>query len=311
MTRFDTAKQVGWNATGSVEAFYRAFNIGLDCAVSEVIRNGVYIGGYQDEPPWPGGTRAIATFSCELEGGPGATKAIVHNPLINACGFDVDVSSGVALWHLGDPHPTTGEYVAADIIVNQDGLANYIEEAVGNVVFTFEGGKFATMDFAFEGNVTATYNGATEAAIAALSAQGTPAMCQGYTLSVGPDGTTVAGLVCEKVTIDVGNVIGSRRDLNGDEGFGPPIIVKRDPRITFLMEAPAIATLNAENAWLDHTLWDFSFVHNTGGGANQVCTVTGSGRCAGFPKKVVSSGKIMYALELVNDPSVTLSMQWA
>ena len=310
--RYDARKTVAWAATGGAELAYRAFNIDLDVNETEMIRNGVYVGGYQDEAAYPGSSRARCAFSCELEGGTAADAAPAHDPLINACGFDVDTVGGISTWHLGDTHATGGEIVAADIKINLDGLQSAIENAVGNVLFTFEAGKFAIMDFNFIGLVPTGFAGATEVALPSLTAQSTPVPCENMSLSLGPDGAAVGGLVCAKVVLDPGNALTRRPDLNGVNGESAPIVPKRDPTYNFLIEATAIATLNLESLFLSRSIVDFEFTHNAAGGTNQVCDVSGSGYIKEFPKKIVVGNTIYYNLFLTQLAATDLlTLTWS
>jgi hypothetical protein len=311
--RYDVRKQVGWAATGGTEAFYRTFDVGLDTVETEIIDNGNFVGDYQSEAPRPGSSRGVATFSCQLEGGTAADAAPVHDPLINACGFDVDTVGGISLWHLGDTHSTGGEIVAADLKVNLDGLQTEIVQAVGNVVFTFEAGKIPIMAFTMAGLIpSGAFAGATEVAISALTAQSTPAAAENYSLAIGPDGAAVSSLVCPKVVIDPQNTIDIRRDLNGGHGYSQPQIPERSPLYTFTLEAPVLATLNLESNYLSRGLYDFNFTHNAAGTTNQVLDVSGSGYIVEYPRKVNHNGVVAYEVKVKQASAEgILAMQWS
>lgn len=291
--RFDSRKQVLWAAAGGSEKAYRAFDIDPNIFEVDAIRNGVYFGDYQDEPEWPGGSKGIVKFKTELHGGANATTAIPENDLFSAAGFGVSVVSGVAEWTLGDPHPTTGDFTAADVKVNIDGLEHAVENCAFDLTMILEAGKFGILEWTGIGNTIDGFAGATEVAMSALTASGNPVPCEGYGLQLGPDGAVIASLVCNKATFAFGNMIDVRPDLNGDNGYSAPIIAKRNPLYTFEVETSALATVNWESIYLGRGLQTFSLTHNSGGATNQVLDISGSGYITEMPKRTVINNKVV------------------
>jgi hypothetical protein len=206
-----------------------------------------------------------------------------------------------------------GDLDPIDIDVNIDRLLHAATSCVGNVVLAFNAGQLATMGFSWRGVISGV---GTEADGTAFTVGSTPVPCKSYGLSVTVAGVTApkTGLIVPSLVFDCGNILDPRDDINGAEGYSPPIITGRNPIISMVTEAPAIATIDWEDVYQDHTSLDFAFSHNDGGGIRQELNVSFTAFLSAFPVLGEMNGKMVYTLQL--QPSVTtgatpLTLSWS
>lgn len=235
---------------------------------AEVIPGLPSVGAHSPHFNRPGGRFATLSFTSECYGQPSNTVPMAWGALLRACSFSEEVVSTNFFAYYGPPFtgatPTTGSagphllsdsagsLDPIDLTINIDGLANFCNDAVGNVTFRGGAGQITTANFAFTGRVktgtsqtAAALVGAAQTAYATLV---TPRATRAATSTIG--GNSVVFFEWE---YDLGAIIDIRPDVNGEFGYSAPIITGYNPTARVVFEAPAEATYNPLDAFLSST----------------------------------------------------------
>lgn len=221
-------------------------------------------GGFAQLPAVPAGRQGRCTFATHFYGG-SATPAGMAT-FLPAVGMGLD--GGSAYYQLVTPPPEAAAATQKTVTLGsyQNGRRKMIHGAMGNMKCTFPAGKLAMADFDFLGK----WNAPTDTAIIAPTLPSlTPLRVISATFTVG----AYSGLKIANVTLDLGNVLYLREDVNDATGFSSCVIADRLPVITIDPESSLVATKDIYAEWLASTEADLSMVLTNG---TDTCTITAS-----------------------------------
>jgi len=195
------------------------------------------------------------TFTVELKGS-GLSGTSIAEPrigrLIQACGYKVSTVADTAGNILSYIYtPSSAEFGTADrpaiAFELYDGISGtsadkfVIIDAAGNYRMNFQVGQFPTVEFTFTGRL---YSGPTTVTIPDVTYETTePEPCVGAALTI----DTHTDFVITQLTLESGNEISMRRDINAADGYIGAFMGRR--RITASIDPEA--TLATDYDWID------------------------------------------------------------
>ena len=208
-----------------------------------------------------GSKMATITFSVNLRGSGAAGTAPKIGKLLKACGFGetVVVSTSVTYAPISVSIPTL------TMALYRDGLMKQIRGARGTVTYSGKVGEPGVLNFSFQG----VYVGVTDTAI--LTGTGIEATNLPVLLSAA---FTIASFAAKisSISIDMGNKLAMRNDVNKAEGFFSCIYAGRSPKGNFDPEEGAVSAHDWYGRFKAGTSGALTFQHN--GGAGNICTIS-------------------------------------
>lgn len=194
------------------------------------------------------------TFTCELKGSGSAGVASQLGDLLEACGFSESVDAGSSVVY--KPANTGHKSITLYIYEIPDSGSTRLKKltgARGNVTARISAGEIAMLDFNFLGNYEATTDVTAPTGMVYESTK--PPIVQSSLFTY----NGIEDLVVESVTLDMGNNIYQKPDINSAQGLKNFSITSRKPSGTFNPEAVQVATADWESMLLDTTEGEMSF----------------------------------------------------
>jgi len=260
-----------------------------------------------------GGTWGHKRFSTELRGHPPATPLgtyIEEHDLMRAVGFWHTPNTGVSIGYalLGNTHHTTQAgptFPLDNLDIYHDGLANRIEQAVGNATFHFTANEISTIEWDFFGTLS-TFAELVNPAV--TETVGPPHVGVGNTVTITPAGGIATTLIWRNLDIALNNEIPQRPDIPAVTGFAPFDILDRNVTITGVLEAPATATANFVAWTTGRTVLTFNIV--SGAVAANICSIDIDVILNNFVEFVDANGYLGYSIEGKMDPAGRMTVTW-
>ncbi len=206
-------------------------------------------------------------FSCELKGSGAVGTAPQLGDLLEACGFAETVSAGSSVVYL----PTSDSQKSVTIYVyevgdNGSSILNKITGARGNVSFQMDAGQIARASFSFQGIYNAKTDVTTPTGMSYESTK--PPIVESASFEF----NSVADLVAQSVSIDMGNEINPDDDISSSGGVARFSIIGRAPNGSFNPEATQQSTIDYQTLMLASTEVALSMA--VGSVAGNICTIT-------------------------------------
>lgn len=326
-TRRSRESTVEWAAGSSgsetAEAAYRIADLNFDVTRIDVIANNNYVGAAQSDHNRVGGRRGFVNFTSEFRGSNVEDYPAPEMRLLRGCGFEESVTGAPAskyyTYTLGNLHLETdfpaGILAPIQLKVNRDRLERVVTDCVGNVSFNWTAGTMATMAFSFEGLPSGTaYQ--SESPLFNHTHGKTPYPAQSYSMTLsGSTLGSISGQVVRSIVYNVNNEIDPRNDVNGTYGYSAPIITRREPDITIMIDVNDTGTVDWEAAYLStEEQLLVSFTHQSGGGKNVECVVSFSAYLSEMPVLSEVNGKLVYTLKMqqsIDSGSTPLTLAFA
>lgn len=310
----------GSQASPAAIKSYAVFNPDFNVEQAEVIPGSQYIGSYIGNYSRPGARWAQCNFSIELAGQSAVaddTTPWIGGSLLRACAFDEAFSGGHLATYTGpasnNPH-LLADVSAADLdpvnlTWNMDGTANFCNTSCGNAVININAGGISTIDFAFRGVVkTGTsqlLSSLVEAAQTAFTTEVVPKAVRGATATIAGSSRVILG-----AQYNIGAVIDSRADVNGEFGVSQPIITGFDPGWYIDFEAPLAGTYNPLDKFLTPTAIPIS-IAATAPATKDKITYTWTGYPSGMAQLSSVNGKAVWRLSGTQSPTTgPFTMAW-
>jgi len=247
-------------ALTAAEAAFNVFNADIQHAIEMVSRQKQ--AGFSQLPAVPGGRQGRCTFSTHFYGATATPAGMAA--FLPGVGMGLD--GGSAYYQLVTPPPEAAAATqkALTLATYQNGRIKKIHGAMGNMRCAFPAGKLATAEFDFLGKWNAPIDGAI---LAPTYPTLSPLRVVSASLTVGAYGD----FKIANVTLDLGNVLYLREDVNDALGFSSCVIMDRLPIVTIDPESSLIATKDLYAEWLASTEADLSMVLTNG---TDTCTIT-------------------------------------
>lgn len=206
-------------------------------------------------------TRAAGAASLLNLGSNGAEFGLFYK----ACGLDEDLTASTSAIY--DPSTIAAEVPSITIGIYADGLLWTVRGCRGNLETQYEPGANVIHRWSFTGVYNAT---PTDTAILADTnlLQIVPPVCLGATFTV----HSVATLKVSYCTINLGNTLALRSDMNSADGYKSCAITGRNVRGSFVAELEAVGTFTFDNRVTANTLGNLSTV--AGATAGNILTTT-------------------------------------
>lgn len=202
-------------------------------------------------------------FQTEYYPGSAAGVAPRYGDLFEACAMSETIVASTSVTY----KPYSGTQKSVTIYLYQDGRLHKLLGCIGNVELVFEAGKTAKFNWTFRGLYQEPTDVAVPAAIfEALAEQPAKVLSSNFTFNA------ITSLVVQNLSIDLGNVLAVRPDINAATGVKGFTIVRREGKGSINPEAFTLATYNAWTDWINSTLRQLSIT--IGSGVGKVLTVT-------------------------------------
>lgn len=199
------------------------------------------------------------SFTCSVEMRGNGTAAMDEGlaVLLQACGLK---NTAETYQVSSDP----ANHKTITICVFEDGVKKILHGAMGNVTFEGETGKRLMCNFEFTG----IWNAPTDVALPAFapSAEPPPILAAG-TFTLGSAKKT------SRFSLNMGNEVVLRHDVNAASGIAHAAIVDFDPVVGFDLEAELIANYDIHGIWLAGTEAALSLVLGSGAGKQITFTI--------------------------------------
>jgi len=241
-----------------------AFNPTLNPVGAKVSRNPVRdtISG---SPGLMGSRYCEMAFETEFYGSGAAGTAARYGDLLEACSMTETVSPGVSVTYKPNSLGTGGKSVT--IYANFDGRLHKLTGCIGTFEMILQAGQPARIRWTFRG----IYNAPTDTALAAPTLEANvnaPPKVLGSAFTF----NSIATLVVQQLSINLGNVLANREDVNATHGYKGFAVTGRQATATINPETFAVGTYDLFTDWLNATLRQLSVV--VGATAGSIMTVT-------------------------------------
>lgn len=205
------------------------------------------------------------TFETEFYGSGTAGTAARYGDLLEACSMTETVVGGTSVTYKPNSLGTTAKSVT--IYANFDGRLHKLTGAVGNVELVLKAGEPARLRWTFRG----LYNAPTDTALSAPTFE-TNVNAPPKVLASSFTFNAVSSLVVQQVTINLGNKLANREDVNATHGYKGFAVTDRQATGIINPESFPIATYDAFADWIAATQRQLSMV--VGATAGSIMTVT-------------------------------------
>jgi hypothetical protein len=221
----------------------------------------------------PGPQLCTVSFRMEFKGcGTAATCPPVFT-LLRGCGGKISGTVSSIITADSDDADTS----TFSMGVWNDGVLQLMYGARGNCVLEFGANAISWANFTFTGIYTSTTDVVAYANVAELTTLPVPAKNVGMTLNFGVSWATVA---LTKFTLDLGNTVVVRENMNATTGLSYAMITKKAPKGTMDPEKVTVATQD---------FWSFLRTPTRGAVAFTVGSATGNTMAVSLPKVQVTS----------------------
>ncbi|MHC1728577.1 MAG: phage tail tube protein [Syntrophobacteraceae bacterium] len=241
-----------------------------------------------------GAKKQTISFSCEFKGpnNVGAPETPTYlSDLLEACGLvETEGTMGADEALVYTPTSTQSLMKSCTIYYYLDGIKHALVGCRGNVTFEFPVNGVPKANFAMTGFYVAPTDSANPALGAIPDYEAPPCVNIGFVIGA----YSPTGL--EKVTIDLGNKIAEKKDLNSATGLSSILIVEREVKIGVDCDVDTLAAFNPYTLWANGALQTLSFT--IGAKGNRVHATTSYGRLD-EPTKSDKDGRAVYNLNFV------------
>lgn len=187
------------------------------------------------------------TFDLELKGGGTKGTAAKMGDLLEACSMAESASAGSSVTYT--PTSSSQKSVTLYIYDNDTGSAvlHKITGCMGNFTMKLTAGQYGVLSFSFKG----IYNAPTDVALTAAPTyeSTTPPIVESCTFTI----NSLSTLIAQELSLDIGNEIASRDDINSASGLKGFIIANRKGKGSFNPEAILVATYGFWDDWTGAT----------------------------------------------------------
>ena len=211
----------------------------------------------------PGTRLARISFKVEAKGSGAAGTAPAIGKLNKACGLGETVVASTSVTYA--PVSALASIPTLTLALYMDGVRQQIRGARGNRKYVAKNGEPGMYEYEFVG----IYDGVSDVAlptpsgvettvpIALLSAQFTIASFAAF---------------LSQISLDLGNVLEPRPDINKAEGYISTLLTKREPKGSFDPEMELVATHDFYGRWLAGTTGALTWRHT--GSAGNILIIT-------------------------------------
>lgn len=241
-----------------------AFNPTLNPVGAKVTREPVR-DTISPSPGLLGGRYYELSFETELYASGTAGTAPRYGDLLEACSMTETVVVSTSVTY--KPNSLGPSAKSVTIYAFFDGRRHILTGCVGNVEFVAAMGTPARLRWTFRG----LYLVPTDVAVPAPTFESqvnTPPKVLAVSLTF----NSLTTFVAQQVTLDLGNQLANRPDVNATHGYKGFVVVSRQGRGTWNPEAFVVATYDVWTDWINATLRQLSLV--IGSGAGSICTIT-------------------------------------
>lgn len=206
--------------------------------------------------------RGQMTFSVEVKGSGAAGTAPEWGVLLRGCGMNETISAGTSVAYA----PMTDSLKTLTIWMYFDGVIHKMTGAMGTWSLSAEAGGIGKIDFTFTGN----YSAPTQLALATGTFQSTtPPIVESAALAWN---ASASGLYAASWSIDMGNEVSLRKDVNSPQGLHSVYISGRTPTGGF---TPEVSGALNDSFWADWAASTTrSFTAKIGATAGNITTFT-------------------------------------
>jgi len=241
-----------------------AFNPTLNPVGAKVTREPVR-DTISPSPGLMGGRYYELSFETELYASGTAGTAPRYGDLLEACSMTETVVVSTSVTYKPNSLGTAAKSVT--IYAYFDGRLHQLHGCVGNVELTAPMGQPARLRWTFRG----LYEAPTDIAVPAPTFEAgihAPPKVLGVNLTV----NSITTFVAQQVSLDLGNQLANRADVNATHGYKGFVVAGRQGSGSWNPEAFVVATYDVWTDWINATLRQLSLV--IGSGAGNLCTIT-------------------------------------
>ncbi|MCE5333847.1 MAG: hypothetical protein LLG06_04590 [Desulfobacteraceae bacterium] len=204
------------------------------------------------------------SFSCEFKG-PNSTEApdtaSYLDALLEACGL-VGASGVFAETDNGMLYsPTSNPASMASVTIHYylDGIRHILTGCRGNATFEFPVGGNPQVNFSFTG----LYSAASDSAAPSITSY--PDHYAPYVVSAGLVLGTYTPSGVQKISLNLGNKIVEKKDVNSASGLTSLVITGREPKLTLDCDMDTLTNFDPYTIWKDGTLQAISWTSGVKG----------------------------------------------
>lgn len=208
-----------------------------------------------------GSKMATIAFNVNLRGSGSAGTAPKIGKLLKCCGFGETIVGGTSVTYA----PISASIPSLTMALYRDGVKKQIRGARGNVSYSGKAGEPGVLNFSFQG----VYDGVSDVAL--LTGTGIETTSLPVLLSAA---FTIASFAAKisSISIDMGNKIAMRPDINKAEGFFSCMYSGRTPKGNFDPEEQLVSEHDWYGRFKAGTSGALTFKHD--GGAGNICTIS-------------------------------------
>ena len=208
-----------------------------------------------------GSRMATIGFKVNLRGSGAAGTAPKIGKLLKACAFGETIVASTSVTYA----PISASIPSLTMALYRDGVKKQIRGARGTVTYSGKAGEPGVLEFSFQG----VYDGVTDVSI--LTGTGIETTLPPALLTAA---FTIASFAAKisGISIDMGNKIAMRADINKAEGYFSCMYSGRSPKGNFDPEEELVATHDWYGRFKAGTTGALTFQHN--GGAGNICTIS-------------------------------------
>ena len=201
-----------------------------------------------------GAKKQTITISCEFKGPNLAgtpDTATYLDPLLQACGLvgASGIYTGADNGMLYKPTSTVANMKSCTIYYFLDGMKHALSGCRGNASFEFPVDGFPKVTFTMTGFYVQPTDVSNPTGITYPTYAPPIALSMGFKIGTY---TTVTGI--EKITLDLGNKLSEKKDMNSTTGLSSILITGREPKVTVDLDVDTIANFNPYDMWENNTL---------------------------------------------------------
>lgn len=239
-----------------------------------------------------GAKKQTISFSCEFKGPnsvPTPDTATYLDALLQACGLvgASGIYTGSDNGMLYKPTSTIASMKAISIYYFMDGMKHALVGCRGNAVFEFAVDTAPKVTFTFTGTYVDPTDTSNPTGLTLQTFEPPVAVNLGLTLaSYTPTGV-------ERLTLDLGNKITEKKDVNSTTGLSCLVITGREPKFSMDCDVDTLANFNPYTIWKAGTLQAISW--SAGVKGNRVGILLPTARMD-EPAKAEKDGRAVYNL---------------
>lgn len=208
-----------------------------------------------------GSRMATIAFSVNLRGSGAAGTAPKIGKLLKACRLGETIVASTSVTYA----PISVSIPSLTMALYRDGVKKQIRGARGNVTYSGKAGEPGILNFSFQG----VYDGVSDVSL--LTGTGIETTNLPVLLSAA---FTIASFAAKisSISIDMGNKLAMRADINKAEGYFSCMITGGSPKGNFDPEEELVSAHDWYGKFKAGTSGALTFQHN--GGAGNICTIS-------------------------------------